>query len=263
MPLLPITPPPAGRGGPGCRTPCPENPKAPSPRSRQTCRSGWASLAPIACPGPGAEAAERAGVHPAARLVGVDHAPGVGDEVAAVADHDRVAVEHLAELAVDAHRVKRGAVVVELRRARPRASRPRSRASRLAPRRSVRCGSAPADAAASRIAAMVGAIAPTISTSGLRLAVSVFGAASSQISFASPRRPSRRSPSRKSSGTPITSATSASFRPLPRARREAELVVGRQAAAAHAVEEGGCAERLGERSELVLARAPSRARCRP
>ena len=49
--------------------------------------------------GAGAEAAVGAGVHPAAGLVGVDDAAGVGDEVAAVADHDRVAVEDLVELA--------------------------------------------------------------------------------------------------------------------------------------------------------------------
>ena len=64
--------------------------------------------------GPGAEAAERPRVHPAARLVGVDEAAGVGDEVAAVADHDRVAVEHLAQLLVDADRVQRRARVVQL-----------------------------------------------------------------------------------------------------------------------------------------------------
>jgi hypothetical protein len=38
-------------------------------------------------------------------------APGVGDEVAAVADQDRVAVEHAGELAVEPHRVQRRAVV--------------------------------------------------------------------------------------------------------------------------------------------------------
>ena len=40
--------------------------------------------------------------------------PGVGDEVAAVADDDRVAVEHLAELLVEPHRVQRRAVVGQL-----------------------------------------------------------------------------------------------------------------------------------------------------
>ena len=45
--------------------------------------------------GPRAEAAKRARVEPAARLIGVDHLSGEGDEVAAVADHDRVTVKEL------------------------------------------------------------------------------------------------------------------------------------------------------------------------
>ena len=61
------------------------------------------------------EAAVRARVHPATRLVGLDHSARVGDEVATVADHDRVAVDHLLELAVDTHRVERRARVVQLR----------------------------------------------------------------------------------------------------------------------------------------------------
>src|SRR4029453_18623836 len=99
MPLLPTIP----TTGRSWRTIVsnsrPEKPKAPSPNRQTTWRSGNAFLAPIAWPGPAAEAAVWARVHPAARLVGVDHAAGVGDEVAAVADHDRVAVEHLVELA--------------------------------------------------------------------------------------------------------------------------------------------------------------------
>ena len=65
--------------------------------------------------GAGAEAAEGPGVHPRPRLVGRDDLARVGDEVAAVADHDRVAVEHLGQALVDAHRVQRGTIVVELR----------------------------------------------------------------------------------------------------------------------------------------------------
>ena len=129
----------------------PAKPNAPSPSSRQTCRSGWAILAASAQPGPGAEAAVRARVHPAARLVGLDHAAGEGDEVAAVADHDRVAVEHLGELAVDAHRVERRAVVGQVvllgrallvldraQRARPRPARSVAAAARGAARRACR-----------------------------------------------------------------------------------------------------------------------------
>src|SRR5437773_1012518 len=51
-----------------------------------------------------AEAAVWARVHPRARLVAVDHAPRIGDEVAAVADHDRATLQHLLQLRVDAHR---------------------------------------------------------------------------------------------------------------------------------------------------------------
>src|SRR5918995_5376511 len=61
-----------------------------------------------------AETAVGPGVHPASRLVGLDHATGVGDEVAAVADHDRVAIQDLAKLTVDAKRVERRAIVVEV-----------------------------------------------------------------------------------------------------------------------------------------------------
>ena len=64
------------------------------------------------------QAAERARVQPAARLVGVDRAAGEGDEVAAVADDDRVAVEQRVELGVDPHRVQRRARVGAARRPR-------------------------------------------------------------------------------------------------------------------------------------------------
>src|SRR5205085_1050651 len=53
------------------------------------------------------EAAVWPRIKPTAGLVGVDDPPGERDEVTAVADHDRVAREHLRQLAVDPHRVKR------------------------------------------------------------------------------------------------------------------------------------------------------------
>src|SRR5262249_46260283 len=49
---------------------------------------------------PHAEAAVRAGIEERAGTVGVDELPGVRHEVAAVADHDRVAVEAPAQFAV-------------------------------------------------------------------------------------------------------------------------------------------------------------------
>ena len=56
---------------------------------------------------PHPEAPERAGVEEAAGLVAVDELAGVRHEVAAVADHDRVAVEARPQLAVDALRLDR------------------------------------------------------------------------------------------------------------------------------------------------------------
>ena len=76
------------------------------------------------------ETPERPRVQPAAGLVAVHEAPGVGDEVAAVADHDRVAVEHPGELGVDPHRVQRGAFVVQLGLLGGPRARPRLRAAR-------------------------------------------------------------------------------------------------------------------------------------
>ena len=63
-----------------------------------------------------AQAAERAGIKPAPGLIGVDDAARVGDEVAAVADHDRVTVEHLGQLTVDPHRMQRGPRIGQLGR---------------------------------------------------------------------------------------------------------------------------------------------------
>ena len=92
---------------------------------------------------PAAEAAERAGVQPAARLVGVDDAAGVGDEVAAVADRrsrrgraPRRARRRRASGA--AARGRRRAA-----RARPRASRSRSRAGARPSRAVSGAGRAP------------------------------------------------------------------------------------------------------------------------
>src|SRR5215211_8339367 len=65
-------------------------------------------------PAPSTEAAVRAGVDEAAGPVRVDVLPRVRHEVAAVADHDRVAVEAPAELAVDARRSDRRRVGVQV-----------------------------------------------------------------------------------------------------------------------------------------------------
>ena len=51
-------------------------------------------------PQAGAQTAVGAGIQPVARQVGVHEPPGVGHEVAAVADHHRISIQHLAQLAV-------------------------------------------------------------------------------------------------------------------------------------------------------------------
>src|SRR5215813_8133506 len=71
-------------------------------------------LGPYRLSGAGAQAAERARVHPAARLEGLDEAARIGDEVAAVADHDRVTVENFPQLLVNADRMQGRATVVQL-----------------------------------------------------------------------------------------------------------------------------------------------------
>src|SRR6188472_4819454 len=71
-------------------------------------------LGPNRLAGTGAEAAERSRVHPAAGLEGLDEAARIGDEVAAVTDDDRVALQHFAQLFVDADGMQRRARVVEL-----------------------------------------------------------------------------------------------------------------------------------------------------
>ena len=189
--------------------------------------------------GAGAEAAVRAGVHPAAGLVGVDNLARVADEVAAVADHDRVAVEDVGELAVDPHRVQRGAVVVELGplglALLGSPARAGSRSTGL-----VRAGSAPV-AAASRIAASVGRMPPTSSTSGLRLREScvrrdvepdqlrVIAEALTEAEPEVERQTDRQ-------------GDVGLLQPLAAGAAEGELVVGGEAAAAHPVEEDGGAE---------------------
>ena len=173
--------------------------------------------------GPGAEAAERAGVHPAARLVGVD----------------------------DAARRRRRS-----RRRRRRRSR-RGRAPGPAPCRrgpgaaasagprappARRRASPPRRRAAARPRRWCGSPSPPTRRSrrgwrrrrrpgrdrGRRFAVRALGAASSRtILVSSPKLPPK--PSRKSSGTPTTSATSAPLRPVPRARlKQSSWSAGRQ-----------------------------------
>ena len=208
--------------------------------------------------GPGAQAAERPRVQPAARLVGVDDAPRVGDEVAAVADDDRVAVEHLAELA---RRGASGAAARGRRRARParpRASRSRPRAAARPTRRS-RIRPPAAVRSASSVAADRAVAARPRRRAGGR------GPArrgrSTTISVSSPNDAPK--PRRKSIGTPTTSATSAPFSAVAARAREEQLVVGGHAAAREAVEEDRDAAAPRRARAARPRRGPSRGSCRP
>ena len=133
--------------------------------------------------------------------------PGVGDEVAAVADHDRVAVEHLAELPVDAHRVQRRARVVQLScsAARFSASTARSRSSQAV---------GPLRARPGRLADRRQGRADVADQVDLGRAVRSArwrDVEPDQLRLLAEGLPPK--PSRKSIGTPTTSATSAPFRP--------------------------------------------------
>src|SRR3954465_12080554 len=84
----------------------PGEPEGPVARQQAALLVGPGELRGQRVAGPGAQAPVRARVQPAAGRVGVDDAAGVRDEVPAVADDHGVAVEHLAELLVQAHRVQ-------------------------------------------------------------------------------------------------------------------------------------------------------------
>ena len=196
-----------------------------------------------------AQAAVRPGIEERARLVAVDELARVRDEVAAVADHDRVAVEALAQLAVDARRLDRRRVGLERSAARPRASRPRRRAAARSSRRARR-GAAPPRPA--RRTSPRGR--PRSTPRASRAAAIAVGVSDRWTTCASPKRPK---PSRKSSGVPATSTRSASFSAIDRGARERELVVGGQRAAAHAVHEHRHARRFGEHAQRAARPSPS------
>ncbi len=234
----------------------PAKPKAPSPSSRQTWRSGLRDLGADRLARPGAEAAEGPGVHPAARLVGVDEAAGVGDEVAAVADHDRVAVEHLAELLVDAHRVQRRAPVLELGPLAFAALAldvgqlldPGS-ASRPLPRRRAQRGERGPHVADQVDVGRPVAGQPVrgdVEPDQLRLLAEGAAEAEPEVERHADHQGDVRAAERGRAGA-----------------AEGEVVVGRQAAAAEPVEEDRDPERFGERPHLALAMAPVEAGSRP
>ena len=73
--------------------------------------------------GPRSQAAERAWIHPEARLLPLDQAARKGDEVAPVADDDRVGVGEAVHLGDEAGRVDRRSIGLRHRGVRPSARR--------------------------------------------------------------------------------------------------------------------------------------------
>ena len=128
------------RGARACRSP--------SPRTRTRRRRAAARPAGRAArawprarnPGPCPGSRTAPGQASSPGSIAVDHPARIGHEVAAVADHDRVAVQHLAELPVQPHRMQRRAVVLEAPPARPRGARSRPPAApRSRPRSPAPC----------------------------------------------------------------------------------------------------------------------------
>ena len=155
--------------------------------------------------------------------------------------------------------MQRRARVGELRRARA------ARFSSSTPRRCV--GPAPRVGAAARgrareRAQRAGEVAVELGGDRPRMLALGLG----DVDRRSARSPSPNAwpkPSRKSIGTPITSATSAPFEPGAARAREEERVVGRQAAAREPVEEDGDADAPPPARAARPRRGPSRGSCRP
>src|SRR4051812_38730880 len=118
MPLLPITATTSTPWRASVSNSMPLKPNAPSPTSRTTWRRGVRELGGERVARAAPQTAERPGVEPAAGRVRVHDAARERDEVSAVADDDRVAVEHAAQLRVQPHRVQRRAIVRVLGRLR-------------------------------------------------------------------------------------------------------------------------------------------------
>ena len=161
--------------------------------------------------------------------------PGVGDEVAAVADRRPRRGQPLPQLAVDPRRMDRVGVGLELGLARPRAA-PSPRRAAWRSRARGRPAAPVCAATPSRIGRQV--------AGGRHRRVDVAGALSGWsttcTTWAAPKEPND---SRKSSGVPTTTTTSACLRKL-RVRGERQLVVGGQAPAALAVDERRHPQRL-------------------
>ena len=207
--------------------------------------------------GSGAEAAERARVHPAARLEGIDEAPGIGDEVPAVADHDRVAVEHLAQLVVDTDRVKRRAGVLELRPLGLALLR-LDLAQLLAPGSrppGVGAGRLPDRREAGRDVADQVEVGEPIRGQLVGRGVEADDPRLLAEALAEPEAEIERDPDDEGDVGLLEAGAAGAA--------EAELVVGGEAAPSEAVEEDGDPERLGQGAQRLLSPAPVEAATAP
>ena len=207
---------------------------------------------------PRAEAAERPRVEPAPGLVAVDHAAGVGDVVPAVADHDRVAVEHRAELRVQPHRVQRRPRRPRARPARPRAARPRRRAAHEI---HASLASACSPAAARRSSERRTDRAVALRRDRPRMAALGLGRVDHDDLRVLAEGPAEAEPEvhRHADHQRHVGA----LQRLRARAREEQLVVGGDAAAREPVEEHRDPQRLGQPRELLARRAPSRDPCPP
>ncbi len=215
----PSRPPP--RAGPACRAPSRRSRRRRRRRAARPDAQGRPAWRRARTPAPSRDSRRARGRPSSPGRERVDDAAGERDEVTAVADHDRVPVEHRRQLAVDPHRVQRRPRVGQVGRLRrpalplgrterrkptptanPQAHRPLpNRTPPAAPQRRrqrpVQLSPPPA-ADATAPAARRRSPPPT-----------------------RPPRRCRRSPSRKSIGTPITSARSHSPSARPRVRENA------------------------------------------
>ena len=223
-------------------------PAAPSPSSSTTCEEGRAIRAPIAAPSAGAEAAVRARVEPAAGALGLDELAGEGHEVAAVADHDRVVGEPGEQLAVDPGRVDRvglGAAAGRGRARRPR--RPRSCSSRDPRATSRACAAAARRRSACPSRTRVRSPYAEPARSACRETWPSESATCTTRAAVAPSLPPKTPyPSRKSSGVPTTTTRSAVPKAGTAGLGHQQRVPAGYDAAAHAVGDGGEAERLHE-----------------
>ncbi len=205
---------------------------------------------------PHAEAAVRSGIEECPRLEALDELPRVRDEVAAVADHDRVAVEALAELAVDARRLDRSGVGLE-RTALPRRASARSSA------RSAR----------DPVVVRIPGGAPDVGQLRERRREIARGRRRERGVPSRPRSRRRHRCTTRGVTEPAEAETEVEGRArhehevglLQRERprpRERELVVGGQRPPSHPVHEHRHPGRLGERAHARPPRGPSRRRHR-